>query len=217
LNFSLTRARLSPKNARQLLHSHPNRSPGPSAPRGPTIRVQFALSRENSGTVCDERQACHALNRRFDERIPTFRRRCGRIATLPVADSFRNAAVGSSGPRRDAGSVSKRLDRGIPVKGGPRIVESAASGPQRTRLVTAYRAPKGARVRVVSRTVSEETRSRPSTSDLDPSVSLSRRSAQGSPKRPDVETAARETGVSCALAFARLRQLTRSYFGLGLQ
>jgi hypothetical protein len=168
--------------------------------------VQFALSRENSGTVCDERQACHALNRRFDERILPSEEG-GRIATLPVADSFRNAAVGSSGPRGDAGSVSKRLDRGIPVRGGPRIVESAASGPQRTRLVTAYRAPKGARVRVVSRTVSEETRSRPSASDLDPSASLSRRSDQGSPKRPDVEAAARETGVSCALAFARLRQL----------
>jgi hypothetical protein len=178
--------------------------------------VQFALSRENSGTVCDERQACHALNRRFDERIlPSGEG--GRSATLPVADSFRNAAVGSSGPRRDAGSVSKRLDRGIPVKGGPRRVESAASGPQRTRLVTAYRAPKGARVRVVSRTVSEETRSRPSTSDLDPSVSLRRRSAS----RISEETG---RGDGCARNRSLLRTGFReiataplgSYFGLSL-
>jgi len=42
--------------------------------------------------------------------------------------------------------------------------------------VTAYRAPEGARAQVDSWSASEEARSRPSTSDLDPSVSLSRRS-----------------------------------------
>jgi len=147
--------------------------------------VQFALSRENSGTVNDVRQACHALNRRFYERTLASRRRLGRSATLHGCRFLSECGGRKRRPPKGHGCHLQRLDRGIPAKGGPRRVESASSGPQRTRLLTAYRAPKGVRVRVDSRTVSEETRSRPSASDLDPSASPSRRSGRGSPKRPD--------------------------------